>query len=313
MIILWFAVFAASLALLIFSSDWFIDAAEKIGLYFKIPSFVIGVIIVGIGTSLPELASSIASVLKGNSEIVIGNVVGSNITNIFLVMGVGAFVGKKFKLEFDILKSDIPFLLSSAILLSLMVLDHNYSFAEALISIILLITYVYTSFKNGTISEEIHEIEESEEHKLTIFTWVMLFIAPALIAFGATWTVNSVIEISQIIGIGTEIIALSAVALGTSLPEVLVTIQAARKGNPEMAVGNVIGSNIFNTLAVMGVSGLFGKLDIPDEIVSFHIPMFLGATVIMIVIVSDKKVFRFEGIILLLFYLFFLGNTFGLI
>jgi len=313
MIILWIAVFAASLALLIFSSDWFIEAAEQIGLYFKIPSFVIGVIIVGIGTSLPELASSVAAVAKGNSEIVIGNVVGSNITNIFLVMGLGAFVGKQFKLEFDILRSDVPFLISSAILLSLMIIDRNYTLAEAIISIVLLVLYIYTSFKNGAIDEEIHDFEEKHEHKLTVLNWIMLFASPALIALGATWTVNSVIEISKIVGIGTEIIALSAVALGTSLPEAMVTVQAARKGNPEMAVGNVIGSNIFNTLAVMGISAFVGKLAIPQDIVSFHIPLFLGATVIMVVIAADKKVYRFEGIILLLFYLFFLGNTFGFI
>ncbi len=313
MIILWIAVFAASLALLIFASDWFISAAEKIGLYFKIPSFVIGVIIIGIGTSLPELASSIASVLKGNSEIVVGNAIGSNITNIFLVMGVGAFVGKRFDLKYDILRSDIPFLIASAMLISLMVIDKNFSLPEAIICIALLILYIYTSFKNGSIDEELDEFEDSHEHKLTPFVWTMLFVSPALIALGATWTVNAVIEISNTLGIATEMIALSAVALGTSLPEVMVTIQAARRGNPEMAVGNVIGSNIFNTLAVMGIPALFGKLIIPDELVSFHIPMFLGATLLLVVITSDKKVYRFEGIILLSFYVFFIGNIFGLI
>ena len=313
MIIIWIAVFAAALALLIFASDWFISAAEKIGLYFKIPSFVIGVIIVGIGTSLPELASSVASVLKGNSEIVVGNAIGSNITNIFLVMGVGAFVGKKFDLKYDILRSDVPFLIGSAILISLMVVDRNFSFGEALLCIGLLILYVYTSFKNGTIDQELEEFEENHEHKLTAFTWIMLFVSPALIALGATWTVNAVLEISVILDLATELIALSAVALGTSLPEVMVTIQAARKGNPEMAVGNVIGSNIFNTLAVMGIPALFGKLIIPAGLVSFYIPMFLGATLLLVIITSDKKIFRFEGILLLSFYLFYIGNIFGFI
>lgn len=313
MFILWIAVFAAALALLILASDWFIDSAEKIGLYFKIPSFVIGVIIIGIGTSLPELATSIASVARGNSEIVVGNVIGSNITNIFLVLGVGAFVGKQFSIKFDIFRSDIPFLISSAVMISLMLADKNFSTAEAIICIVMLILYIYTSFKSGTIDEELHEFEEKHEHKLTVMTWVMLFLSPALIALGATWTVNSVIEISKIIGIGTELIALSAVALGTSLPEVMVSIQAARRGKGEMAVGNVIGSNIFNTLAVMGIPGLFGNLKIPDDIVHFHVPLFLGATVILTIITLDKKIFRFEGIILLLFYVFFLGNIFGLI
>ena len=313
MIVLWFAVFVAALALLIFSSDWFIDAAEKIGVLFKIPSFVIGVIIIGIGTSLPELATSIVSVLKGNSEIVVGNAIGSNITNIFLVMGIGAFVGKKFDLKFDIMRSDIPFLIASAILISLMVMDKNFTIPEAIICIGLLILYIYTSFKNGTIEQELDEFEEKHSHNVTVVTWIMIFVAPALIAVGATWTVNAVIEISKIIGIGTELISLSAVALGTSLPEVMVTIQAARKGNPEMAVGNVIGSNIFNTLAVMGIPALFGTLVIPQSLVSFHIPLFLGATVMLVVITSDKKVFRFEGILLLSFYIFFIGNIFGII
>lgn len=211
------------------------------------------------------------------------------------------------------MKSDVPFLIASAVLVSLMVIDRNYSLPEALVSIALLIVYIYTSLKSGTLDQELHEFEEKHEHNLSVFTWAMLIASPALIALGATWTVNSVIKISEMIGIGTEIIALSAVALGTSLPEVMVTFQAARKGNPEMAVGNVIGSNIFNTLAVMGFSAFFGKLAIPQEIVSFHVPLFLGATVIMVVIASDKKVFRFEGVILLLFYIFFLGNTFGVI
>lgn len=313
MIILWLVVFAAAIALLIFSSDWFIDAAEKIGLMFKIPSFVIGVIIIGIGTSLPELATSIASIFKNNSEIVVGNAIGSNITNIFLVMGIGAVVGKEFKLKFDILRSDIPFLSASAILISLMIMDRNFTIPEAVICIGLLILYIYTSFKNGKIDEDLEEFEVAHDHNVSKITWIILFLSPALIAVGATWTVNAVIEISKIIGIGTELISLTVVALGTSLPEVMVTFQAARKGNPEMAVGNVIGSNIFNTLAVMGIPALFGKLVIPENIVTFSIPVFLGATLMMVIITSDKKVHRFEGIILLSFYLFFIGNIFGIV
>ncbi|MDA3809937.1 MAG: calcium/sodium antiporter [Spirochaetaceae bacterium] len=313
MIILWLAVFAAALALLIFSSDWFISAAEKFGIMFKIPSFVIGVVIIGIGTSLPELASSISSVVKGSSEIVVGNAIGSNITNIFLVLGVSAFVGKKFEIKFDILRSDIPFLVASAILISLMIMDGNFTTAEAIICIIVLVLYVYTSFKNGAIDQEIEVFEEKHKHNVTVLTWIILFVSPALIAVGASWTVNAIIKLSEVIGLGTEVISLTMLALGTSLPEVMVSIQAARKGNPEMAVGNVIGSNIFNTLAVMGIPALFGKLIIPEDIVINTIPIFLGATVMMVVIISDKKVYRFEGIILFAFYLFFIGHSFGFI
>ena len=121
----------------------------------------------------------------------------------------------------------------------------------------------------------------------------------------------AVIKLSELIGIGTEVIAVTAVALGTSLPEVLVSVQAVRKGNAEIAVGNVIGSNIFNALAVMGIPGIIGVLVIPPAIISFIIPMFIATTAIMILIVFDKRVFRFEGFMLLLMYVYFVGHLYG--
>ncbi len=312
-LLLWIAVFVAALALLIFSSDWFIDAADSVGKFFKLPTFVIGVVIVGIGTSLPELATSISSVLQGTSEIVVGNAIGSNITNIFLVMGMGAIIGKRFDLKFDILRTDVPFLIASAVLISLMIMDLKFSIPEAVICIFLLIMYIYTSFKNGSLDQEVEEYEAEHKHKVSALSWIMLVVSPVLIYFSSKYTVMAVKEISIVIGISTDIIALTAVALGTSLPEVVVTIQAARKGDPEMAVGNVIGSNIFNTLAVMGIPALFGTLIIPASVVSFPIPVFLGATVMMVVITSDKKIFRFEGLLLLSFYIFYIGHIIGLI
>ena len=313
MILLWIAVFVAALALLIFSSDWFISNAEKVGKLLRIPNFVIGVIIIGIGTSLPELATSIVSVIQNNTEIVVANAIGSNITNIFLVMGIGAIVSKKINLKFDIFKTDVPFLISSAILITLMIMDKTFTIPEAVICIGLLVLYLFTTFKNGYLNAEIEESEDSHSLKVTWRTWVILFISPALISLGASWTVTGIVNISSIIGIPKELIAASVVALGTSLPEVVVTIQAARKGNPELAVGNVIGSNIFNTLAVMGIPALFGELIIPEDIISFVIPVFLSATVMMVVITLDKKIFRYEGILLLSFYLFFIGHLYGFI
>lgn len=310
---LWIIVFILSLTLLIFSSDWFVDAAEKIGIFFKWPSFIVGVIIVGIGTSLPELASSIASVIQGSSEIVVGNVLGSNIANIFLVLGVAAIAGKYFELKYDILKVDIPFLITSALIISLMLRDLNFSIIEAVICLIFLFIYVYISLKSNAIDEIIEDFEEGKNHDVKFLTWIMLVISPLLISIGANYAIKAVINISEILKVGNEVIALSAVALGTSLPEVMVTIQASKKGNMEMAVGNVIGSNIFNTFAVMGISAFIGKLTIPVDIMSLTVPVFLGATLMFIIITSDKKIFRFEGVLLIGFYIYFIGNLFGLI
>lgn len=308
-LLLWALALAAGLMLLSYSSDWFVGSAETIGVHFHLPGFVIGVVIIGFGTSLPELASSITAVLSGSSEIVISNAVGSNITNIFLVLGVSALFARFYVIEHDIFKTDIPFLVGSTILLALMTYDRRFSIPEAVICLLGLALYLQRSITSGSIAEQLEE--EEERGKLGWKPWLILIACPVGITIGADLTVKSVVGISRILGIGTDIIAATAVALGTSLPEVMVSIQAARKGKGEMAVGNVIGSNIFNTFAVMGVSALFGPLRITAAYPAKVLPVFLGATVMSVFILQDKKVHRFEGILLLIFYLYFLGMSYG--
>lgn len=310
---LWLLALAGGLLVLSLSSDKFVDAAEKVGIYFKLPGFIIGVVIIGFGTSLPELASSIVSVLQGRSEIVISNAIGSNITNIFLVLGVSALFAGSYTIKHDIFQTDLPFLMGSAILISLMTYDQNFTIIEGIICLTALGLYLYRSITQGIISEQMNEEESEVQKKPSIMTWLILIISPALITLGANLTVKSVVAVSEILKIGTEIIAVTVVSLGTSLPEVMVSIQASRKGKGDMAVGNVIGSNIFNTFAVMGVSVFFGPLSISSSYPIKTLPIFLGATVMAYFIVQDKKVFRFEGILLLLFYIFFLGSSYGII
>lgn len=310
---LWILALLGGLLILSLSSDWFVDAAEKVGIHFKLPGFIIGVVIIGFGTSLPELASSIVSVLQGRSEIVISNAIGSNITNIFLVLGVSALFAGSYTIKHDIFQTDIPFLMGSAILISLMTYDQNFTVVEGIICLLALGLYLYRSITHGLISEQIKEDEAEAEESPSVMTWIIMFISPVLITLGANLTVKSVVAVSEILKIGTEIIAVTVVSLGTSLPEVMVSIQASRKGKGDMAVGNVIGSNIFNTFAVMGVSAFFGTLKISASYPVKTLPIFLGATVMAYFIIQDKKVFRFEGILLLLFYVFFLGSSYGII
>lgn len=300
----WIGVFIGALAVLLFASDKFIGAAEKIGLSLGIPSFIVGVTIVAAGTSLPELISSIFAVLEGSPEIVVGNVVGSNITNILLVLGVTAMVAKNIEIKFAVLDIDLPLFIGSAFLLYFLLMDGYFGTFDAIVCLAGLLIFLFYTFSSD------REEEEGERPKLTPIVFVMLALSGIGIWFGAEWTVKSVIKIADMVGIGKEVVALSMVALGTSMPEIVVSVMAARKGNAEMAVGNVLGSNIFNTFAVMGIPALFGGLVIPESILVFSLPMMVAASILFLIMSLDKKIAFAEGAMLLLFYVVFIVHLF---
>jgi cation:H+ antiporter len=315
-IFIWFLVFVIALAVLVLSSDWFVGAAEKIGLSLGWPPFVVGVIIIGIGTSLPELMSSIMAVVQEQNQIVAGNVFGSNITNIFLIAGLAGVLGKSFEIHFDFMKADAIFLIGSTVLVSFSVMDGSFHWTEGILVLVLLAFYILSSMK--------HEATEAAERPtVKWYHWVLLIASPAGIFFGADYTIQAVIAISaEIPWLDSEVIAVTAVALGTSLPEVMVTVQAARKKKTEIAIGNIIGSNIFNLLAVMGIpsiiagfiatGGTFALL-IPASMISFSLPLLGAATLGLVFVLIDKKVNWAEGSLFLVLYVYFIGSNYGLI
>ena len=302
-IILYFGLFIISLAVLLKSSDWFVTAAEKIGLSLGISPFIIGVTIVAFGTSLPELASSLAAVFIGESEIVIGNAVGSNITNIALVLGIVAIVGRKINIEKDIMSIDMPLLMASSFLLWFVVMDQNVRWFDAILLLFALIIFLAYSFK---------EDKGGKEHNISVSwkTYALLILSGVLVYFGADYTIVAISELSQLFGISSEIIALSLVALGTSLPELVISVSAARKGSTEIAVGNVLGSNIFNTYAVMGIPALFDDLVIPDNVLTFSLPLMVALTILFAVMCLSRTISRWEGWMLFLIYCFFVAELF---
>lgn len=310
-IVTWGAIFLISLIVLIKASELFTDSAESIGHFLGIPSFIVGVAIVALGTSLPELASSIFAVLETSSEIVIGNVIGSNIANIFLILGVTAIVGKKFRVKYDLLHVDLPMLVGSAFFLWLVVWDDVFSTFDALLCLGGTIIYILHATR---VKRKEHEALGTDPHakkeaKVIGFKApTILVISAVAIYFGARFTVESVIALSEILQIGTAVLALIPVSLGTSLPELAVSLSAIKRKKPELAVGNILGSNVFNSFGVMGISGLFGNIIVPHNIVTFGIPMMLGATLLYFFITQDREVTRWEGWLLVLFYVFFLGQ-----
>ncbi len=322
-ILQWLALFVIALAVVIKAAQVFTDTAEKIGLHFRIPSFIIGVTIIALGTSLPEIATSIISVFQEHPEIVIGNVVGSNIANILLVLAIAAIVGKNLIVNKDIIKIDLPILLVSTVFLFVSTLDGAFSYIDGTLALLMLATYIVYNVKSHREVEDkekrdISKLKKEEKAKekkdrLAIKYPILLVISAIFLYFGSDFTVTSVVKISEIFNVGTEIIALTAIAIGTSLPELVVSVGAARKGKIDLAIGNVTGSNIFNALGVMGIPSMFGTLTIPPDIITFSIPALLFVTIIYVFVTMDKEISSWEGITLLILYFAFIGKTIGII
>ena len=294
-------IFIASIAALLWASDRFVEAAERIGLSFGISPFIIGVTIVAFGTSLPELATSIVAVLDGTPEIVIGNVVGSNITNIALVLGLTAVVVKNIDLGDSLWKVDIPFLWGSAFLLYLAVMDADLSIFEAVLFLGGIAIFLGYSLKDQD------RPDKADRPAAGIKDYLLLLAGGAIVSLSATGVISAITTIANILNIAPSVIALSAVALGTSLPEVAVSLAAARRGQASIAVGNAVGSNIFNTFIVMSIPRFFGPLTIPPDVISIYLPLMVIMTVLLGIMSNDNKITRWEGAVLLLFFVWYFG------
>jgi cation:H+ antiporter len=312
----WIVLFVASLYVLIRASDYFTDAAETIGLSSGIPDFIVGVTIVAVGTSLPEIVSSLFAVIENSSEIVVGNVIGSNIANIFLVLGIAAILSKKLKIKYELVHIDLPLLMGSSLFLAITIWDGAFTFFEALLALAGIAVYLLHAISEHKTRVDIEVKKELvdgvQKKKLGARTVITLIISAFFIYLGGRYTVEAVIGLSELLNIGKEVIAATAVALGTSLPELMVTISASRKGMPEIAIGNVLGSNIFNALAVMGIPALIRTLAVPQSIIFFGLPMMLIATLLFFFMTQDKEITLWEGWFLIIFYAFFIGKLFNL-
>jgi len=317
---IWVVVFAVSLLALVKAADWFTEGAEELGVFLGVPSYVVGVTIVAIGTSLPELVSSIFAVAQGSPEIVVGNVVGSNITNIFLVLGLAAILGGRLFVSREIVKIDLPMLASSAALLGLTALDGMITRADGLLLFAGALVYgVYgvrisrpDSLVQAKIEAAVAEDLSLERGRLRLLVPLKLISGTLVLYFAAEYTVKSVIELSTLVNVGTDVIAISAVALGTSLPELVVSVVAARRGKLEIAIGNVLGSNVFNAFAVVGIPAFIAPLPVTHTVLTIGLPFMAVATVLYFFIAQDREVTRWEGMPLVLFYVLFLGKLFNL-
>lgn len=305
---------AVGFTMLIKGADFFVDGSSGIASRFGIPQLVVGLTIVAMGTSAPEAAVSISAALKGNAGITIGNVVGSNILNILIILGLTALLTKKVvPVAFSTIKYEMPFMIVvTLILLWMGYVGNGISRLEGAglwVVFLLYLYYLLKMAKKGADKKsddkegEIAGIEGDKKGKSMAMLFSLTGAGLALIVVGSSVTVDAATAIAKIIGLSERFIGLTIVALGTSLPELFTSVSAARKGNADIAIGNIVGSNIFNILFVVGTSALitpvvFESKFVVDSIVAVAVGMLLW-----IFSFRGNSLNRVEGILLLLGYL----------
>jgi cation:H+ antiporter len=297
-------IFIIALAVLLIAARFFTNAAEELGKWLSLPSFVIGIFIVGIGTSLPELISGILSVKQGVSEIVPGNIIGANISNLLLVTGFAvALSGKPISLGSTYIYIDLHFLLGSFFIFYLISYDGIITFSEAAIGILVFIVYSVYLIKSGVKNER----ATGESRKPIPFKAILVLIIAAVgIYYGAEYTVQSIQSIAKGFNIPESLIALTVLSLGTTLPELAVNITAIRQGKAEMAVGNVLGSCVFNTLVIPAAASTLGAITVPTVLTTFSLPVMAGTGLLFYLLTQDKRISVWEGILFVLIYVLFI-------
>ena len=293
--------------LLIKGADIFVDGASSTAQNFKIPKMVIGLTIVAFGTSAPEFAVSVKAVLSGSSEIVLGNVVGSNILNILLILGVSSLFSP-MGVKDNTVRKEIPLTMLISCLLTVLVFDNMFdknvvnmiSRTDGLVIMlyfIIFIYYLFTIMKSG-------KKEEEEKAPYGIFKSILfIIIGLAGIVFGSDFVVDSATYIAKALNVSEKMIGLTIVAFGTSLPELVTSVQAARKGENDIAIGNIIGSNIFNIGMVIGIPALLiDNITVGTFNVIDMFTMIFAAVLLYILTFKKRKIDRHEGIIMLVIF-----------
>lgn len=312
MTIIWIIVFIISLAVLILGADWLLESAQKIGLKLGLSPFVVGVTIIGVGTSLPELISSLVATFNGLSGFAVDNAVGSNIANILLVVGLATLFAKKLQVSKDLINLDLPLLAISTTIFLLVAMDGNINFFESLFLIATYIIYLgYTVIYRDEEDEE-DDGEKTDKINIAIIDYVKLVGGILALYLGSKYLIDAVSAISLIYNISPGLITITAVAIGTSLPEIVVSVKAAIKKQYEVALGNVLGSNIFNVLVVVGLPGIFRELVIDAKTLSLGLPVLIASTILFIFSGISKRVHAQEGALFLLLYIIFTAKLFGL-
>lgn len=297
-------------------ADWFVDGAAGIATKLKIPQLVIGLTIVAMGTSAPEAAVSISAALQDNGAITVGNVVGSNILNILIILGLCAVI-TSLAVSKSTMKVDIPVMLGATVLLLVIGVDGTIVWWEGLIILVAFVSYLAYLFidaKKNAKKEDNEEKSEPDkkEEELTVpkhekphfllKSIIFAIIGLAMIILGSHFSVESATYLAEKAGVSDEFIALTVVALGTSLPELFTSVSAAIKKNADIAIGNIVGSNIFNILFIVGISAVITPVEFAPNFIIDTIVALLAGVLLFVCSLKGRKLRRWGGIVMLLSY-----------
>lgn len=287
--------------LLIKGADIFVEGASSIATKFHIPQIIIGLTIVAFGTSAPEAAVSISAAVKGNAGIAVGNILGSNILNILLILGITACI-RALNVQESTFKFDIPLVLISSVVLSALGLATGYlnKIAGLILWAIFVVFFVHLikEAKNGVQEEEVKESQSGYKNNLLIVVLVTIAGLVAIV-WGSNLAVDGATGVAKLLGMSDRLIGLTIVAFGTSLPELITSAMAAKKGNCDIAVGNIVGSNIFNILFVLGTTALIVDVPFGMEYLVDSIMCIASVVLLIFCIFKDRKLSQKEGITML--------------
>lgn len=284
--------------LLIKGADFFVDGSAALAGYLKVPSVIIGLTIVAIGTSLPEAAVSISAGLAGSNEIAVSNIVGSNIFNTLVVVGASALI-RPFAADSQIVKRDLPVNFLVTVILYIMVIGGMLSRIEGLILLAGIITYITVMVRSALKNRVEEEIEPISLSKAALF----IALGLAAVVFGGDVVVDSATAIAKSLGLSETLIGLTIVAIGTSLPELVTSVVASRKGESGLALGNAIGSNIFNILFILGMSSTLMPIPVVSENITDAL-VLIGICVLIYAFARfGEKIGRIKGLIMIAIYI----------
>lgn len=305
--------FLAGLALLIVGADVLVRGASRLSLRLGIAPLVVGLTVVAFGTSAPELAISVKAALDGHTDLALGNVVGSNIFNVLFILGISALLAP-LVVDRQLVRQEVPILVGLSLLVAWMAFDLRLSRADGLLLVALLVAYTLLLYRQGSRAApaEVADtlVTEPPSRWLSrLPVQVVLMVAGlAMLVVGSRWLVEAATVFATMLGVSPLVIGLTIVSAGTSLPEVATSVIAALRGEREIAVGNVLGSCIFNLVCVLGISATVSKggLSVPGPLLAFDLPVMVAVSVACLpVLFTGHLVARWEGALFLAYYVFY--------